>query len=71
VRIKAVRVSIVSRGNLEPQNTFPTCPASVTLWDDGAPALPRQRTFSGVECRYRYQVLTVVIPLINVIWAGV
>jgi type IV pilus assembly protein PilW len=70
-RIKAVRVSIVSRGNLEPQNTFPTCPATVTLWDDGAPALPRQHTFSGVECRYRYQVLTVVIPLINVIWAGV
>jgi type IV pilus assembly protein PilW len=67
-RIKAIRVSIVSRGNLEPVNV---APASVVLWDLGIPATERRHTFSGAELRYRYQVLTVVIPLMNVIWAGV
>jgi type IV pilus assembly protein PilW len=66
-RIKAIRVSIVSRGNLEPNQV---APASVVLWD-AALASERRHNFSAAERRYRYQVLTVVIPLINVIWAGV
>jgi hypothetical protein len=39
----------------------------LTIW------LPSERTraFNAAERRYRYQVLTVVVPLINVIWAGV
>jgi hypothetical protein len=31
----------------------------------------QSRALSTAEQRYRYQVLTVVVPLINVIWAGV
>lgn len=64
-RVKAVRISIVTRGELE--NTMVT-PATVTLWD--TPAV-RTHAFTAAERRYRYQVLTVIIPLINVIWAGV
>lgn len=63
-RVKAVRISIVTRGELE---NGTVTPASVTLWD--TPVL-RTRNFTLAERRYRYQVLTVVIPLINVIWTG-
>jgi type IV pilus assembly protein PilW len=66
-RIKAVRISIITRGQLE--NSAVT-PASVVLWDAGLPS-ERTRAFNAAERRYRYQVLTVVVPLINVIWAGV
>lgn len=66
-RIKAVRVSIVTRGNQEGGQVGP---ASVVLWDEAAPS-ERTRAFNAAERRYRYQVLTVVIPLINVIWAGI
>jgi type IV pilus assembly protein PilW len=61
-RIKAVRIALVTRGNLENGQVGP---ASVTLWDTTT------RTFTAAERKYRYQVLSVVIPLINVIWAGV
>ena len=30
---------------------------------------PRNRNFTTAEQRFRYQTLTVVIPLINAIWA--
>lgn len=66
-RIKAVRIAIVTRGN---QESTQVGPASVVLWDEGLPT-ERTRAFAGAERDYRYQVLTVVIPLINVIWAGI
>jgi hypothetical protein len=40
------------------------------LWDAGLPS-EKSRVLNAAERRYRYQVLTVVVPLINVIWAGV
>jgi type IV pilus assembly protein PilW len=61
-RIKAVRISLVTRGNLENGQVGPD---SVVLWDTTT------RTFTAAEKRFRYQVLTVVVPLINVIWAGI
>jgi type IV pilus assembly protein PilW len=67
-RIKAVRVAIVTRSNREGRQVGP---ASVALWDAGIPATERLRNFAGDERNFRYQVLTVTIPLINVIWSGV
>jgi type IV pilus assembly protein PilW len=64
-RIKAVRISIATRGQLEPIAVTPT---PLVLWS--TPAV-QSRALSAAEQRYRYQVLTVVVPLINVIWAGV
>ena len=61
-RIKAIRIAIVARGTRE--GTMVT-PATITLWGGVT------RAMSNAERRYRYQVLTVVIPLINTIWAGV
>jgi hypothetical protein len=52
----------VTRGNLENGQVGPD---SVVLWDTTT------RTFTAAEKRFRYQVLTVVVPLINVIWAGI
>ena len=64
-RIKAIRVAIVARGNLE---GGVVTPGPLILWDAGLPS-QRVRALSAAEQRYRYQVLTVVIPLINTIWA--
>jgi type IV pilus assembly protein PilW len=64
-RIKAVRISIITRGQRE--NGVVT-PGPLVLWD--AP-VAQERVLDADEQRYRYQVLTVVVPLINVIWAGV
>jgi type IV pilus assembly protein PilW len=64
-RIKAIRVAIVARGNLE---GGAVTPGPLVLWDAGLPS-QRVRALSAAEQRYRYQVLTVVIPLINTIWA--
>ena len=66
-RIKAVRISIVTRGQLE---NGPVTPGPLVLWDAGQPS-EKTRVLGVAERRYRYQVLTVVVPLINVIWAGV
>jgi hypothetical protein len=43
------------------------------LWQDDPadPTTARTRAFDADEQHYRYQMLTVVIPLINIIWAGV
>ncbi|MFO1504347.1 MAG: PilW family protein [Steroidobacteraceae bacterium] len=67
-RIKAVRISIVTRGERDNTSPVPPTPAAVPLWT--TPAV-RNHVFTAAERRYRYQVLTVVVPLINVIWAGV
>lgn len=66
-RIKAVRLAIVTRGNLEREMVSP---ATLVLWDAGL-ATERTIALDNDQRRYRYKVLTVVVPLINVIWAGV
>jgi type IV pilus assembly protein PilW len=73
-RIKAVRLAIVTRSeNREPEDLPPD---EIVLWNDGdvdgdgdddTATMP----LVGDERRYRYSVLRVVIPLVNVIWAGV
>jgi type IV pilus assembly protein PilW len=69
-RIKALRLAIVARGTREGGTV---APASVKLWDDdngdGTNDDPRNHNFSTADRRFRYQVLTVVVPLINSIWA--
>jgi type IV pilus assembly protein PilW len=65
-RIKAVRISIVARAA---RDNTEVAPASLGLWDDGDGNVG-VRALSNAERRFRYQVLTVVIPLINNIWAG-
>lgn len=71
-RIKAVRLAIVTRGNLEREEVSPD---ELVLWDDDPETddAATQRTIALDEDqrRYRYKVLTVIVPLINVIWAGV
>jgi len=66
-RIKAVRLAIVTRGNLEREMVSPD---TLVLWDAGL-ATERTIALDDDQRRYRYKVLTVVVPLINVIWAGV
>jgi len=66
-RIKAVRVAIVTRGNLEREVVSP---ASLVLWDEGL-VTEQAMALTDAERRYRYKVLRVVVPIINVIWAGV
>jgi len=66
-RIKAVRIAIVTRGNLEREMVSP---ATLVLWDEGL-ATEATMDLDDEARRYRYKVLRVVIPLINVIWAGV
>jgi type IV pilus assembly protein PilW len=73
-RIKAVRIAIVTRGNLE---RVEVSPASLVLWNDDPvadpadPASDKSIALDADQRMYRYKVLTVVVPLINVIWAGV
>ena len=67
LRIKAVRMSIVTRGNLE---RTVVSPATLVLWDAGL-ASERSIALAGNQRFYRYKVLTVIVPLINVIWSGV
>ena len=66
-RIKALRIAVVTRGNLEREMVSP---ASLMLWDAGG---PDERTIALTDDQryYRYKVLTVIVPLINMIWAGV
>lgn len=66
-RIKAVRMVIVTRGNREP---VMVSPEQLVLWDAGE-ATELTRDLTDDERRFRYKVLTVVVPLVNVIWAGV
>ena len=72
-RIKAVRLAIVTRGNFErdPENPDELVgPANLVIWNDGEPSditIP----LSDEERRFRYKVVRAIVPLINVIWAGV
>jgi type IV pilus assembly protein PilW len=67
-RIRAVRISIVSRGAREGR-PVDTAPTTLYLWDRGG-AGELRRDLTSDEQRFRYQVLTVVVPLINSIWTG-
>jgi len=71
-RIKALRLAIVTRGNLEREVVSPD---ELVLWDDDPDsddaATERKIALDDDQRRYRYKVLTVIVPLINVIWAGV
>ena len=62
LRVKAIRIALITRGSREPTQVSP---ATLTLWPGTT------RTLTSAERYYRYQVLSAVIPLINVIWAGV
>ena len=67
-RIKAVRIAIVTRGNLEREMVSPD---TLTIWDASVSGTARTKALSDDERFYRYKVQTVVVPLINMIWAGV
>ena len=43
-------------------------PEQLVLWGSGS--TQRVRSLSNAERYYRYTVLTTVIPLVNIIWAG-
>ena len=66
-RIKAIRMAIVTRGNLEREMVSPD---TLVLWGRGG---PDERTIDLTDDQryYRYKVLNVVVPIINQIWAGV
>lgn len=68
-RIKAIRISVVARGNREATEV---APVSTELWRDDPddPDTARVRNFSAGEQRFRYRTLTVVVPLINSIWGA-
>jgi type IV pilus assembly protein PilW len=66
-RIKALRIAIVARGARDGQTVSPQ---TLTLWDDGN-GNTRTRSLSTEERHYRYQILTVIVPIINTIWANV
>lgn len=68
LRIKAVRMAIVTRGNLEREIVSP---AALVLWDASLSGAALNMPLSNDQRRYRYKVITVVVPLINVIWAAV
>jgi hypothetical protein len=65
-RIRAVRIAIVTRGQFERE---PVGPDSLVLWNAGQPN-ERSRMLTTDERHYRYKVLRVVVPLVNVIWAA-
>ena len=67
-RIKAVRIAIVTRGNLEREMVSPD---TLVIWDATVDGTQRTKALTDDERFYRYKVQTVVVPLINMIWAGV
>ena len=72
-RIKAVRIAIVTRGNFERDPENPdnlVSPDQLVLWDAGE-ATELAIPLTDDERRFRYKVLRIVVPLINVMWAGV
>lgn len=64
-QIKAVRISLVARAGRDGNEV---APAQLVLWDDGA-GDTLTMDLDDAQRRFRYQVLTVVVPLVNVIWA--
>ena len=72
-RIKAVRIAIVTRGNFERDPEDPTTWSVRLRWCCGTQGSPTELSIplTDDERRFRYKVLRVVVPLINVIWADV
>jgi type IV pilus assembly protein PilW len=68
LRIKAVRMAIVTRGNLERDIVTPT---PLVIWDATLSGTALSMPLTNDQRRYRYKVVTVIVPLINVIWAAV
>jgi type IV pilus assembly protein PilW len=71
-RIKAMRVAIVARGEYD---AAVVSPEKLTLWSDPPTgqvlaASQLDRTLTTEERHYRYTVLTTIVPLINIIQAG-
>jgi type IV pilus assembly protein PilW len=64
-RIRAVRLAIVTRGQRERETVSP---AELVLWDAGE-ATQRTHALTEEEQLYRYKVLRVIVPLVNLIWA--
>lgn len=64
-RIRAVRVALVTR-DTEPGPADTT--TQIVYWTN-ADGSRRLRTLSADAARYRYHVLTVVVPLVNVAWS--
>lgn len=65
-QIKAVRLSLVARAARDGNEV---APAALGLWDDEGDDNDRSMALDDAQRRFRYQVLTVVVPLVNVIWA--
>ena len=71
-RIKAIRVAIVARGEYD---AALVSPEKLTLWSEPPTgqvlvASKLERTLTTEDRHYRYQVLTTIVPLVNVIQAG-
>jgi hypothetical protein len=58
-------VALIARGAQQPTLV---APEQLVLWGTGEDA--RVRELTTAERYYRYTVLTTVIPLVNIIWAG-
>jgi len=69
-RIKAVRIAVIARGARE---GAAVTPGPLRLWEADAVMKTGavDRPLGAGEQRFRYQVLNVVVPLINIIWAGI
>jgi hypothetical protein len=71
-RIKAIRVAIVARGEYD---AALVSPEKLTLWSEPPTgqvlvASTLERTLTTEERHYRYQVLATIVPLVNIIQAG-
>lgn len=64
-QIKAVRIALVARAARDGNEVAPD---TLVLWDDGD-GNEMTLALDADQRRFRYQVLTVVVPLMNVIWA--
>lgn len=69
-RVKAVRIAIVARSPQYEKEMV--SPASLTLWtaDAGADAAPVM-ALTDEQRHYRYKVFETIVPVRNVIWAGI
>jgi type IV pilus assembly protein PilW len=68
LRVKAIRIALVARSTK--YETIEVSPSSLVLWDQGL-ASERKRDLTSAERHFRYKVFTLVVPVVNVIWADV
>jgi type IV pilus assembly protein PilW len=67
-RIKAIRVAIVARSTK--YEGTEVSPEALVLWDEGLKT-ERTRGLTADERHFRYKVFSLVIPVVNMIWANV